>query len=495
MSECDSGALGAGPIAPLYQRLPRGPHHLPPKEVARHQRLRMHGAMVEAVAKNGYAETSVKQVVALAGVSRRAFYEQFANKQECFLATFDLIVARGVKRIGDAYLGSSGESEQRIRAAVAAYIDEVEVNVKGAILAVVQAQTAGAPGLARMRRATGMFEQMLASSFAHAPGAGPLPMPIIRGIVGGVHEMTSVRLRAGRAQEISGLSEEIVDWMIMFHTPAIARLSEILAARAHASSMTGAHVRLLPDPNQRADDARRASLSVRVGAGAHATLDPLVAADMRPGASARTGRPSTVAQSEEQLRERLRVSVLELAVVQDYHELSAPQIAEEAGMPIELFCELFDSKEACFLAALDELGDELLTLVADPDLVSGDWPRAVRRVLDRLLGLLAARPLYAQIIACEAPSACPEGLERTCELANGIATLLTEGAPVRARNELAVDGIAGAILHTIRCLLASGQIQLLPALSDYLAYIVLTPFLGADAAAEVVLEDRAELAA
>ena len=41
----------------------------------------------------------------------------------------------------------------------------------------------------------------------------------------------------------------------------------------------------------------------------------------------------------------------------------------------------------------------------------------------------------------------------------------------------------------------SGQIHLLPALSDYLAYIVLTPFIGADAAAEVVIEDEAALAA
>ena len=55
----------------------------------RHQRNRMHGAMVEAVALRGYERTSVKQVVGLAGVSRRSFYEQFANKQECFLATYD----------------------------------------------------------------------------------------------------------------------------------------------------------------------------------------------------------------------------------------------------------------------------------------------------------------------------------------------------------------------------------------------------------------------
>src|SRR4029077_15341904 len=118
MSERQSGGVSTRAIAPLYQRLPRGPHHLGASEVARHQRLRMHGAMVEAVATNGYAGTSVKQIIGLAGVSRRAFYEQCANKQECFLATFDLIAGRGVKRVNDAYRSTEGDLEQRIRAAV-----------------------------------------------------------------------------------------------------------------------------------------------------------------------------------------------------------------------------------------------------------------------------------------------------------------------------------------------------------------------------------------
>ena len=64
------------------------------RAVAQHQRVRIHGAMVQAVAADGYDAVSVRQVIALAGVSRRSFYEQFASKQECFLATFDVIVRR-----------------------------------------------------------------------------------------------------------------------------------------------------------------------------------------------------------------------------------------------------------------------------------------------------------------------------------------------------------------------------------------------------------------
>lgn len=482
MAECESGGLGTRSIAPLYQRLPRGPHHLGPVEVARHQRVRMHGAMVEAVAANGYAGTSVKQVIGLAGVSRRAFYEQFANKEECFLATFDLIAARGIKRVTDAYRSSDGDLEQRIRASVEGFIDEIESDVKGAGLAIVQAQTAGSPGLARLRRATATYEQMLSNCFAHAPEAGPLPAPIVRAIVGGMHEAMSMRLRTGRAGEIPALSEEIVRWTLLFHTPAIGHLSEHLEARARASSAASAHAQLIPDLSGH-------------GLGPGSALEGWMPPGVRAVLPQHPHNSGATPDSEEQVRERLRLSVLNLIVVEDYHELSAPQIAEEAYLPIEVFFDMYASKQECFLAAFDDLSDELLALVADPDLVSGDWPRAVRCVLGGLLGLLAARPLYARIIACEAPNACPEAFVRDYELAHNIATLLTEGAPVTARNKLAVEGIAGAIWHTIRCQVVSGQINLLPALSDYLAYTVLTPFIGADAAAEIVIEDDAALAA
>ncbi|MHB8532037.1 MAG: TetR family transcriptional regulator, partial [Solirubrobacteraceae bacterium] len=79
------GRLAAGEgrafVGPLYERLPHGPHQLDRTEVARNQRARIHGAMIEAVSRSGYEQASVKHVITLAGVSRRAFYEQFQNKR------------------------------------------------------------------------------------------------------------------------------------------------------------------------------------------------------------------------------------------------------------------------------------------------------------------------------------------------------------------------------------------------------------------------------
>src|SRR5271156_1812675 len=111
-----SPRTGPPRTGPIYKRLPHGPHRLERNEVILHQRARIHGAMVEAIARSGYEGTSVKQVIGLAGVSRRSFYEQFANKQECFLVTFDLIARRELAQIRMAYLGCEGTLEERMRA-------------------------------------------------------------------------------------------------------------------------------------------------------------------------------------------------------------------------------------------------------------------------------------------------------------------------------------------------------------------------------------------
>jgi len=457
----------------LYQRLPRGPHHLGREEVVRHQRLRMHGAMVEAVAASGYASVSVKQVIALAGVSRRVFYEQFANKQECFLATFDLIAVRAIKRIGRAYRAGTGDLRQHMAGAFAELINELATNAKGASLTIVEVQTVGALGLCHLRRTLKTFEQMLASSFAHSPEAVELPTPIVRGIVGGVYEAVSLRLREGRADELPGLTDELVRWTLLFHTPSMPRMSVFLAERACALSAEAEPVPLVLDLGHRIYGTRGSEISPVAREGSWNGRNDRGEYDM-----------------PQQCRERLLRAVLDLTALGGYHELSAPQIFEAADVRGEVFFELFAGKEECFLAAFEEIGYELLRTVADPDLVSAGWPCAVRRVIGELMGLLATKPVYARMIAVEAPGAGPKALTQNFELAYSIATLLTEGAPRKAHSQLAPEGVAGAIWYTIGCQVESSQTHLLPTLADYLTYMVLAPFIGPDAAAEVVINDQ-----
>ena len=164
-----SRPTGGRRIAPLYKRLPKGPHGIAPEDVVHHQRIRMHGAMIEAIAAHGYERTSVKHVIGLAGVSRRAFYEQFANKEDCFMETFDLIVNRAIRRVNGACRASDGSLEQRMSAGLRALVEELETNPKALHLVLLDALTAGPEGQLRLRRALGASEQLLAAASARLP--------------------------------------------------------------------------------------------------------------------------------------------------------------------------------------------------------------------------------------------------------------------------------------------------------------------------------------
>ena len=48
--------------------------------------------MIEVVSERGYPETRVVDVIGVAGVSRKTFYELFTSKEDCFLATYDVLL-------------------------------------------------------------------------------------------------------------------------------------------------------------------------------------------------------------------------------------------------------------------------------------------------------------------------------------------------------------------------------------------------------------------
>ncbi len=426
------GGKNLGGMAPLYERLPRGPHQMKRLEVAKNQRRRMYGAMIEAVAASGYGRTSVKQVVMLAGVSRRAFYEQFANKEECFLATLDLIANQALVDIAAGYRSTEGTLEERMDAALRSFAEVVASNPKGARLMLVDAPSAGPAGWERLTETMRIFEQRLAASFAHAPDAAPLPEPVARAIVGGLRRAAFVRLVEQRTDEMLELVEDMLSWTLVFRTAEPSPL--------------GVRLRAVPSETFLAGEDERACI--------------------------------------------LR-SALELAALEGYGNLTPMRIVDEAGVSIDTFFDLFDDMEECFLAAIEQLGEDVRKTVSDPGLASAEWPAAVRRSLEGMMRYFAARPAYTQTIATGVFAMGQRAVDLVAQLASEVAARLTAGAPGPPLTGLAQEGIEGAIWHTIYSQTTEGGTGALPELSDYLAYVVLAPFLGAEQAAQIVTEQRA----
>jgi AcrR family transcriptional regulator len=411
----------------LYAKLRPRPNGPARDAIASNQRARLYGAMIEGVAAHGYAATTVVELTSMAGVSKRTLYELFPSKEACFLATYDLVVRRAVKRINAAYRGER-DWMAGLRSAFEAFAAEVEDEPKAAKLAVVEALGAGPVALERMERTSLVFERMIASSFAQAPDGVTLPPIVVKGIVGGLGRVARLRLRDGAIEELRDRTEELLNWALCYRS----QVAELLVT----------------------------SLS----------------------------RPLPPSRSRFQERaedERIRIlrAAARIAARDSYAQLSAARIVHEAEVPDSAFFELYDGSEQCFGAALDLLAADALASVARAARPAEDWTAALRLGLAGLLRHAAAHPEFGQVMFVEIFAAGPAAVDRRTRLMDSFAELLSRSIPASCRPSRPVaEAIAGAVWEILHHHVVRGSTHRLPGLRDQVAYMVLAPLVGAEAA-------------
>ncbi|GAB1641929.1 TetR/AcrR family transcriptional regulator [Krasilnikovia sp. MM14-A1259] len=182
------------------RRLPRGRHDLPREFVARTQRDRLIDAMARTVAERGYAAAPLSDVCAAAGVSTRAFYEHFVDKEACFLATFEL----GVELLQDAAASAYAQPAawpRRIHRGLDTVLRLLAAEPAFAALAVVEVLAAGAQARARRR----VLLSSYVTYFADAPrraGSPQVPSGVIEAAIAGVYGIIYDCVATGRADEL-----------------------------------------------------------------------------------------------------------------------------------------------------------------------------------------------------------------------------------------------------------------------------------------------------
>jgi len=120
----------AGTLARTHEGqpgLPRGRSSLPQQDVRASQRQRLLRSAIAVVSESGYQPVTVADIVRRAKVSRGAFYEHFANKEECFLAATaegrELMLARVVSEAGAVSEANADAAEEGLlRGAIRGYL-------------------------------------------------------------------------------------------------------------------------------------------------------------------------------------------------------------------------------------------------------------------------------------------------------------------------------------------------------------------------------------
>lgn len=190
------------------RKLVSGPHGMPAAEVLEVQRQRMLKAMTEVVTRKGYAATTIRDLLDQSGLSRRTFYDLYADKEDCYLATFRTVADQLDDRIVAAFQ-SGATAEDQIRLAIeklAAFcVDEPDA----ACAVLVESLAAGQSGRDMRNELIERVAELLQPALSELRPDGAGAALVARATVGGIFELLYGPLARHDAERLRDLAEQI----------------------------------------------------------------------------------------------------------------------------------------------------------------------------------------------------------------------------------------------------------------------------------------------
>jgi AcrR family transcriptional regulator len=423
--------------------LPRGPHALPPGRRQAIQRDRLLVSIAETVARKGYLDTTVEDVTSRAGISRRTFYELFADKQECFLAACE-----------SANRGLEGELERITKASSqptpSTLLEEIlRLSTRGGPgVGTLVAHTLQAGPEAREQRDRALAQMRMSLERAFAGAAPPrYPWPDIAGpLVGGIARYIA-------RSEVGG--DELERRLV-----------------AHNLRLWLSHYELPEDPI-----ALLPATTPSAGGGGPAAGDSRVL----QGALPRSRNPR-------QERAAALQATATLVYRKGYQGTSVREIVETAGITRGAFNQHFSDKREAFMEVFRHGVRRAMASSARGFAGGENWPERVRASLESLLAHLAAGPEVAHLCLVDAYTVESEGVPRVEDMLFIFTALLEEGyhleSPRRAPPRITTLLVCETLIELLYAHVSSGRTAELPGTAAQMAFIALAPFLGSSAALE-----------
>jgi AcrR family transcriptional regulator len=443
-----------------YRPLPTGTHGLDPELVKRDQRERLQSALIELTAQKGYPAVRIVDLTKLAHVSQPTFYRLFTDKEDLFLSTYDEVARRTGRAVLGAYTVERSH-EQRLVAAMRAWMALAAAEPDATSLLVLGAFGAGASALERRRRVLDELEHSIYQSRERSPVAGTGDLTV-KAILGGIREVTAARLREGRASELPALADELTAWAICYP-------------------------RRLPD-GLTAPPAKR-SEQTNGGAAVHSERARRAEGRLPSG---RSDLPRQFIVKSQ--RERIVDATAAIVAEKGLAALTIPEIARRANVSHQTFYDIYSSKHDAFLGAQKVGMHQALSVAVEAyQAHQDDWPRAARAGLFALIEYLASEPAHAHLSLVDTFAACPEAIEIRSSTLQAFAAYFGPAYELtRGRVEvpaIAAEAIAGGVWQILHHYIESDSIAELPGAAAQLTYFALTPFLGPEDAAAYALRE------
>jgi AcrR family transcriptional regulator len=183
------------------------------EELRASQRGRLICAVADAVAAKGYAATSVADVIALAGVSRKVFYTHFADKEACYLASYDTGAAAIYEAMVEARAGLD-DWEEILDAVFSTWLEFLEADLAFTRAYMVEFWAAGDAARERWKerrdRTAGLLRALHDGVRRGDPDVVPVSDTIVAAVVGGINRVVISHVLEGGGEPLTSLKPELL---------------------------------------------------------------------------------------------------------------------------------------------------------------------------------------------------------------------------------------------------------------------------------------------
>lgn len=195
------------------------------------KRERILEGMLEAVGSHGYDGTSVRTVLDLTGLYRQAFYDNFPDKDACYLEAFDFGVAR-LESIVVVAAAHEPTWQAKLRAGLGALLDSFDSDPDIGRALVVEVHAAGPEALEKRAEVMKRIADFIDSARGASDGGESPPSIAPEGIVAGIHAIAHARLATGATDGFRELLPEFMYFAVLPYFGAETAAAEMQAARA-----------------------------------------------------------------------------------------------------------------------------------------------------------------------------------------------------------------------------------------------------------------------
>jgi AcrR family transcriptional regulator len=401
-----------------------------PEAVARNQRERLYGATVATVAQHGYERTRVADILRVAGVSRSAFYRHFDNKLECFLATLDALAELAGDAMGDLYDDRDRTWRDRLQSVFDGLVQLILAQPAAARVWLVEIYAAGPQATDRMDRVIDRLEGFATDIVDEARDRPGMPAEGVRAILGGLRQIIHARLRHGREEELPELVPDLLEWALGYTAPPTRLRKSRKPPRLPAPT---------PDPDEQ--------------------------------------------------RRRIVAAAAALGAEHGYQEMTITEISQRAAISLTTFYNYFDSKNAAFMAAVDEAERQVIEVTLPFYREGPDWPHAARDVIHAFFAFNATHPSMSQLGGLRIFSGGAEGLDRHGDATARFGLVLRGGYRERPdAGPILVEAISGSLAALVYEQIRLRGPERLYEVAGIATFLALAPFVGADAACALANE-------